>query len=433
MILTKKVQIYPDHKTREKLWGVSCLCKDLWNAAVEQRRDPKTWGKVNIYSQKKELPFIKKEFCEYKVPSSQVLQNVLYAVESAYQMFFTKRRKGDQDVRPPKFKSYRDFFAQRYSQWKTSFIVTAENVLKLAYGTKPSEWLEIKLPASIAGNPKTCTICLKDKKWYACFTYEVDEPTARQEGPALYFDPGCITTLAGIKTSGQFIQYDINPLRKVNIETYRLIDQLTSVRDKTKKKGSYRWRRLNSRIKKLYSKINTRTKMYLHKLANRILIDHPEVRIFRVGDWEKQHTLADTGIEYVNRQINRAVQNNNPVGKLIEYLAYKVKLKSQACDKFDERGSTRTCPRCNHINPGVPPAQRTFVCEKCSFTYPRDHKSCLSFIKSHESAVWRRLCDSAFAGLDRSVRTSLHPFSLKPQVSVHPVPLPEIPGSPSIH
>lgn len=91
MILTKKIQIHPSNEAQEKLWQVSYLCKDLWNAAVEQRRDRKSWRKVNLYSQKKEIPRIKKEFPEYKIPSSQVLQNVIFAVDRSYKMFFTKR------------------------------------------------------------------------------------------------------------------------------------------------------------------------------------------------------------------------------------------------------------------------------------------------------------------------------------------------------
>ena len=137
------------------------------------------------------------------------------------------------------------------------------------------------------------------------------------------------------------------------------------------------------------------------------------LKLFRVGDWDKRETLADTGIPFVNKRINRAVQNNNPLGKLIEILTYKAKMLGQEVNKFDERGTSRTCSKCDYVHKnGYSPAKRTFVCESCGFTYARDHHSCLNFIKKFESALWLRL-----VGLlpTRSLRVELAPFSFKPQ------------------
>ncbi len=414
MILTKKIQFHPPNEAQEKLWQVSYLCKDLWNAAVDQRRDRKSWGKVNLYSQKREIPRIKKEFPEYKIPSSQVLQNVLFGVDRAYRMFFTKWGNGDKCVMPPGFKSFRHFFTQEYSQPGTSFAITEEGILQLAYGSKPADWITIPMNGSIPEVPRTVTISKQDKKWYACFTYKMPKCELMADGHRIYFDPGCKTTLTGLKTTGAFIEYDINPLRQFNLSTYKLIDELTSQRDK-KIMGSYHWRRLNRKIKKLFSRINTRTKTYLHSLANRILTDHPDVKEFKVGDWVKQDTLADTDYAFVNRRINCAVQNNNPVMRLIEYLSYKGKLRGQAVIKFDERGTTRTCVMCDHNHEnGIDPGIRTFVCESCSFTYPRDHHSCLNDVKKSEPVLWQRLSGNL---PDRSVRTTINPFSFKPQVA----------------
>jgi len=66
-----------------------------------------------------------------------------------------------------------------------------------------------------------------------------------------------------------------------------LIDKLCSKKDK-KVKNSNTWRRLNKRIKKLWQKIKTRTKTYLHTLANKILGDHKDVKSFKIGDWTSQ-------------------------------------------------------------------------------------------------------------------------------------------------
>ena len=409
--------IHPSERVKRTLWEVSYLCKDLWNLALEQRKNRNAWGHVNLYSQKKELPLLKKAYPELKAPASQVLQNVLFDLDASYQMYFTKLKRGDQEVRPPRFKSWKQFMRP---QRNVCFLIE-ETTLKLAYGSKRCDWLEIELPVGAYESVKTVDIIYdkREKKWYACMTYQVAEAPVKTGGEVIYFDPGCQIALTGLKTTGEFVEYDLNPLRELNKSTYALLDELISQRDK-KQKGSYHWRRLNEQIKRLFRKIRTRTKTYLQTLAKTILNEHPDVKEFYIGNWKKKETLAATPSVYANRVINRAVQNNNPLEELIGYLTYKGKLRGQLVKRFDERGSTRTCSACDHKPlEGLKPSQRVFECEKCRFRYLRDHHArdviyyvrTLNFVKRNEPALWRCLSGEL---PDRSVRVGLNPFSFKP-------------------
>ena len=417
MDLTCKVQIKPDSKAIEKLRLVSGLCTEFWNGLVTQRKNYHLYGKTNKYEQKKALPQIKKELPEFKIPSSQVLQEVVFDCDRSYLMFYTKRKKGDLSVRQPKFKSRKYFYTQTYSQRETSFKLEKAS-LKLAFGKSKKDWIVIDAPHIKVEKPKTVKIKYDElsKKWYALFSYEVKEADKLSFGHKIYFDPGCKTALTGIKTTGEFFEYSFSPLRKINISTYKLIDDLKSRRDKIKNRNSKAWRRLNKRIKILFRKIATRTKMYLHTLANQILKEHEDVTHFMIGDWEKRKTLADTDNKFVNRTINRAVQNNNPLGILFDILKYKATRLGQEAKKFDERGTTRTCSKCGHIHKeGINPSIRVFSCKKCKFKFSRDHQSCLNFVKRYESALWQGLSGNL---PDSSRKLELAPFSCKPQVGV---------------
>ena len=115
----------------------------------------------------------------------------------------------------------------------------------------------------------------------------------------------------------------------------------------------------------------------------------------------------------MNRKINRAVQNNNPLQKLIDILKYKAHRLGQTVIKVDERGTTKTCSKCAHkIKEGLSPSIRNFKCPKCTFEFPRDHHSCLNLIKRYESALWLRLPE-LYSGRSRSL--ALGPFSCKLQ------------------
>ena len=216
-------------------------------------------------------------------------------------------------------------------------------------------------------------------------------PFTRKPVHLLYFDPGCKTALTGIKTDGTICEYDINPLRQLNLNHYILIDQLKSRRDK-KKRESKQWRRLSSKIRNIYARIDGQTKHYLHRMATQILADHPDVIGFYVGDWDKSQTLADTGYKFIDKRINRQVQNNNPIMTLVGYLCYKATMRCKEVRKFNERGTTRTCSCCGHvIAEGLSPSVRTFTCPECGFTISRDIDSTLNFLNIYQFAVWYSL------------------------------------------
>jgi len=389
--LSDKIQIHPDQVAIEKLWAVSYACKDVWNILNEQRHNPEI--KTNYYNQKKQLPVLKQEHAQLKIPSSQVLQEAVKSLHASWQMFFTKLRNGDNKVRPPRFKSYKYFFTQKYPQSGVSFEIT-DNVLRLAYGKNKSDWIEIKLPEREHDFESVRNVTVSfdktDKKWYACLTRSVIIPEHTSNPHTIYFDPGCKMTLTGIKTDGTVVEYDINPLRQLNLKHYQLIDKLKSLRD-TKQKHSKRWRRLNRKISNIYRKIRTQAKHYLHKLANKILDDHPDTD-FKVGNWDKQQTFADTGIVFINKRINRQVQNNNPVQKLVGYLRYKALMRAQQVEEFDERGTTKTCSRCDYKQ-NMPPGKRVYACPECGFRVERDINSVLNFLKNDNYALWQGLSD----------------------------------------
>jgi len=408
--LTRKLPLDPDPKTASTLWYISRRCNQIWNLMVEERQAAFREGKrVDYYSQKKRLPKLKRDDERLKDPASQVLQEVVKSVDSAYRSFYALRKQGDKTVNPPSFRSGRRFFTQTYPQVDKSFRIEGDQ-LYLAFGKSPKDWLTLTLPQPVAEPVTEVKIVYDDlrRRFDACLTVVVETPPLKTEGYTLYFDPGVKMALTGITSDGRLFEYDQGPLRTVNLSTLKRIDQVTRERDR-KRKGSYRWRRLNARIKKLWRKYHTRTRLYLHNLANRILQDHPQAKAFLVGDWRKKETTAETPY--------RAVQNLTPVGRLVELLNYKSRLRGVRTDRFDERGSTRVCVCCDHVHKdGIDPKVRAFVCEACGFAYPRDWHACLNFLKRFEPAQWRRLAGNLPA---RSARVTLAPFSLKPQLDIH--------------
>ena len=100
-----KYRLYPTRGQAEKLERVLDCCRELYNAALQERRDAYRMAGVTIsyYEQKRELPAVKEVCPEYRQIGSQVLQDVIQRVERAFAAFF-RRCKGGEKPGYPRFR-----------------------------------------------------------------------------------------------------------------------------------------------------------------------------------------------------------------------------------------------------------------------------------------------------------------------------------------
>lgn len=91
-----KYRLYPTRSQVKLLEGQLGLCRELYNAALQERRDAyKRAGKsLNYYDQANQLAAIKEERTDIKAVHSQVLQDVLKRVDKAYRGFFSRVKRG---------------------------------------------------------------------------------------------------------------------------------------------------------------------------------------------------------------------------------------------------------------------------------------------------------------------------------------------------
>src|SRR6516165_3101699 len=94
---TFKYKLKPTPDQERILDRTLMLCRHIYNAAIEERRE--AWRKcgvsVGYYQQKAELPPIKAEMPEYGEVHSQVLQHVIQRVDRAFQAFFRRVKAGE--------------------------------------------------------------------------------------------------------------------------------------------------------------------------------------------------------------------------------------------------------------------------------------------------------------------------------------------------
>src|SRR5207253_1899958 len=142
------------------------LCRELYNAAIKERRDAWRTGHVSIGfpSQSAQLPEIKTERPEFEGVYSQVLQDVLHRVDKNFKAFFTRVRQG---LRAgfPRFRSAARYDSLTYPQ--LGFVVEDRHLKLSKIGR-----IKIKLHRPLEGKIKTLTLKRETDRWFACFSVE---------------------------------------------------------------------------------------------------------------------------------------------------------------------------------------------------------------------------------------------------------------------
>ncbi|HMA35401.1 MAG TPA: transposase, partial [Chloroflexia bacterium] len=90
-------RLYPDKEQEQQLDGVLHRCRELYNGALQERREAYRLGhkSLSYREQQNELPAVKEACPEYRQIHSQVLQDVLHRLDKAFQAFFRRVAAGE--------------------------------------------------------------------------------------------------------------------------------------------------------------------------------------------------------------------------------------------------------------------------------------------------------------------------------------------------
>jgi putative transposase len=263
-----KYRLYVNQATEQKLNWTLDRCRELYNAALQERKEAyKMAGKsINYYEQKRDLVAIKEEIRpEYQEIASHVLQDVILRVKKAYDGFFRRVKNGEKSGYP-RYQGknrYDSFMYPDGAGWK----LEGKKLYLSKIGTA-----KIKLHRELQGKIKTCTIKREGDQWYAVFSCEVD-PVQRTPytDEVVGIDLG-VSKLATLST-GDVIE---NPChyRKAEAKLAKAQQELSR-----KKNGSNRRKKAVQKVVKLHRQTRNQRNDYLHK-HSRWLVDCYEVIVF---------------------------------------------------------------------------------------------------------------------------------------------------------
>lgn len=348
-----------------KAEGQLVLCAELYNAALQERRDAYRMAGVSITaaSQMKQLPDIKKLRPEYKEIGSQVLQDVIQRLDRAFQAFFRRVQAG-QTPGCPRFKSRHRYDSLTFKQagWK----LAGRRLTLQGIGT-----LRLFLSRPVEGHIKTVTL-RRDRcgDWFVTFSCD-DVPTKPlpETGKAVGIDVGLEKFLA--TSDGDFVE---NPrhLRKAEAKLKR-----TQRRVSKRKRGGNRRRKMVCTLARRHRKVQRARRDFHFKTARKLVHQYDFIAV------------EDLNVRGLSRGILAKSINDAGFSQFLAALAFKAAEAGKRVVAVNPSGTSQVCSGCGCEPRGKKSLSvRTHRCSECGLVLDRDVNAALNIL--HLAATDKR-------------------------------------------
>jgi putative transposase len=356
MQIAFKYRIYPSKAQVTKLDATLALCCELYNAALQERRDAYKVSKtsINYHAQAIQLPEIKTIRDDIRGIHSQVLQDVLKRLDRAFDAFF-RRLKTKDKAGFPRFRSRLRYDSFTYPQ--TGFAIESGKIKVSKIGK-----IKIKLHRPVEGKIKTCTITRTSTgKWFACFAVEqTRKPECQKQGNAIGVDVG-LKTFATLSNGTE-----IDNPRFFRTEEKRLAKAQKKLSKATK--GSPERRKQRKVVARVHERITNKRKDFAHQVS-RYLVDNFGVVVFEklnIRGMLKNHCLAKSIADASWSQ-------------LVNYTAYKAENAGRKCIQVNPRNTSQMCSHCGELVE-KDLSVRIHNCEGCGLVLDRDHNAAINVL-----------------------------------------------------
>jgi putative transposase len=357
---TYKEKLRPTSAQQRALEAVLWRCRELYNAALEQRIT--AWQRRHIsvsrFEQEAELKAIRAEFPEYAAIHSHILQDVLARLDKTYQAFLRRIQRGEK-ADFPRFKGMNCFHSFTFKEYGNGARLDNGVLVLSTIGRISVHWSR-----PIEGTPKTVLISKEADGWYVAISCaEVPVHPLPSTGKETAIDLGLesFATLA----NGQPIR---TPRYYRKAEAYLSRCQRRVAR---RKKGSRRRRKAVAMLAKAQQHTARQRRDFHHKAARTLVQAYDTIyhEDLQVRNMVRNHHLA--------KSISDAGW-----GQFLTILAFKAASAGKRVQAVNPAFTSQRCsgPSCGAIvSKGL--SIRWHACPECGTSLHRDHNAALNILR----------------------------------------------------
>jgi putative transposase len=370
-----KYRIYPSKDQEAKLLATLEVCRILYNSCLVDRKNHyEATGKgLSRVRQQEIMAADKKRVLLLNEVHSQVLQDVLFRVDRAFQGFFRRLKENSGKAGYPRFKPEGRYNSITYPQEPGFRIEDGKlHLSKIGH-------LKIKMHRDIVGKVKTCTIRGDGNQWYACFSAEYEPEIRPVHEKAVGIDVG-LKSFA-VLSDGTSIE---NPkhLRKAEGRLRRKQRELSR-----KIKGGANRKKARSIVTNLHRKVRNQRSDFHHKEVRKIV---DSCGLIVVEDLRIRNMVR-------NRHLSKSISDAG-WGGFLNILAYKAE---EAGCRFEKVPPHHTSVNCSCCGTAVSKnlATRVHRCPVCGLILDRDHNAAINILQRAtagpaESYAWGEVAQS---------------------------------------
>lgn len=358
----------------ERAQGTLDLCRELYNAALQERRDAwRSSKRVSITRsiQEKQLPEIKELRPDLKTVHSQVLQDVLANVDKSFENFFRRIKEQAKEPGYPRFKGKDWFDSFTYSQ--SGFCLDGTKLTLSKIGS-----VRLRLSRSIEGKLKTCSIKREADGWFVIFTAESTPKILAKTGKKIGIDVG-LETFAAL-SNGEMIE---NPrfYRTAEAEIAEANRKLA-----TKRRGSNNRKKAKIELAKAHKHIAEQRKDFAHKETKKLVdrFDEFHIEALNIRKMSEKKDESDfDALKKLQERGRRKSIHDAAWNLFLSVLSNKAENAGRKTIRKNPAYTSQTCSRCKkRLLKKIDLSVRTFLCPNCGFTMNRDTNAAVNILES---------------------------------------------------
>ena len=349
-----KFRIYPTTDQANQMQRTFGCCRFIFNHYLADRIDQyKATNKtISRYEQDRDMTRLKKELEWLREVDATSLQAVLSDLDSAYQNFFRRMKKGEK----PGFPQFKSKHSHRRS-YKSKRVGNNVAILEKQVKLPKLGLVRCAISKRIEGRILSATVSQNPSGKYfvsICCT-DVDIPQYESTGAVIGLDLG----IKSFAVSSGGVEFENHRyLRKSSKKLARLQRQLSR-----KPKGSNNRNKARIKVARQHEKIVNQRNDTLHKLTTRLVKDYDAICI---------ETLRPKNM-VKNRRLAKSISDAS-WGEFARQLEYKCDWQHKALVKIDPFfPSSQICSACSAKDPITKDLSvRSWTCSECGEEHDRD-------------------------------------------------------------
>jgi len=366
MIRTCKVKLGRAPKQEAKLTYVLGLCCDLYNAALQQRRDAWAKQKVSLsyYAQTKELTQLRADDEEYRrLPAQMTRMTSLYRVDRAFQGFCGRCRRGE-NPGFPRFRS-RDRFSTLMFSTQDWRIKGKSLILK---NDADPIVLQMRNTIHHEGQIKGLRVVRSATRWWAHFLVDVGPtPAVKKSDHGVGIDVGLRTfaTLSdgNVVEHPRFLKQSLEQLKSVQQELSR------------KKRGSKNRAKAKLVVARVHEKIANRRRDFVHQTVSSLVKKYDGFALEKLDVCAM--TSTERKVEGLDKKQSRGLRRgimDSGWSLFGAHLASKAEEAGLPVVHVDPKGTSQRCSACGTIVRKTL-RDRVHECFACGLVLDRDENA----------------------------------------------------------